>query len=73
MHARTHRSTLFNSVLVGRIAHIMYTICGIAFNIAYFLADTAHPDRFVFFSIGQYGIPAGNGHVWQQTLRFLDQ
>ncbi|MCW5850086.1 MAG: DUF3828 domain-containing protein [Anaerolineae bacterium] len=42
-------------------------------GIAYFLADTAHPDRFVFFSIGQYGIPAGNGRVWQQTLRFLDQ
>ena len=42
-------------------------------GIAYFLADTAHPDRFVFFSIGQYAIPAGGNRVWQQTLRFLDQ
>ena len=41
-------------------------------GIAYFLADTAHPDRFLFFSIGQYPIPAGNGRVWQQTIRFLD-
>ncbi len=41
-------------------------------GIAYFLADTAHPDRFLFFSIGQYGIPAEDNTVWQQTIRFLD-
>ena len=40
-------------------------------GLAYFMEDTAHPDRFVFFSIGQYYIPAGNGQPWQTTLRIL--
>ena len=41
-------------------------------GIAYFLADTAHPDRFLFFSIGQYGIPLGKDRTWQSSIVFLD-
>ena len=45
-------------------------------GLAYFLADSQHPDRFVFLSIGQYGIPASRTgdtvRPWQVTLRFLD-
>jgi hypothetical protein len=41
-------------------------------GIAYFLADTAHPDRFLFFSIGQYAIPLGKGRTWQSSIGFLD-
>jgi hypothetical protein len=39
---------------------------------AYFLADTAHPDRFLFFSIGQYVIPLGKDRTWQSSIGFLD-
>jgi hypothetical protein len=41
-------------------------------GIAYFLADTAHPDRFLFFSIGQYAIPLGKDRTWQSSIVFLD-
>jgi hypothetical protein len=40
-------------------------------GLAYFVADANHPTQFVFFSIGQYGIPAGPQKPWQTTLRFL--
>lgn len=40
-------------------------------GINFFLADTNHPDIFLFFSIGQYGINADNGQMWQSTIRFL--
>jgi hypothetical protein len=42
----------------------------------YFIADSKHPDKFVFFSIGQYAILANtdqkNPITWQDTLEFLD-
>lgn len=41
-------------------------------GLRYFLEDTNHPDRFVFFNIGQYGITAGEGITWQETIRFLE-
>ena len=41
-------------------------------GMAYFLADTAHPDRFLFFSIGQYVIPLGEDRTWQSSIGFLD-
>ena len=41
-------------------------------GMAYFLADTAHPDRFLFFSIGQYVIPLGKDRTWQSSIVFLD-
>jgi hypothetical protein len=41
-------------------------------GMAYFLADTAHPDRFLFFSIGQYMIPLGKDRTWQSSIGFLD-
>jgi hypothetical protein len=41
-------------------------------GLAYFLADTDYPDRFVFYSIGQYGILAGPGRPWQSSLRFIN-
>ncbi len=40
-------------------------------GIAYFATDTQHPDKFVFFSIGQYAIDAGPSLPWQSTLKFL--
>jgi putative hemolysin len=44
-----------------------YTVVG---GIGYFMADPAHPTRFLFFSIGQYGIRAGDEQAWQGTVRF---
>lgn len=45
-------------------------------GISYFVADTNHPDKFVFFSIGQYGIAAdpdgADRRMWQETIEFLD-
>lgn len=41
-------------------------------GIRYFLGDSQHPDRFLFFSIGQYAIKAGADLAWQDTIRFLD-
>lgn len=40
-------------------------------GISFFLADANHPDIFLFFSIGQYGIKADNSQMWQGTIRFL--
>lgn len=42
-------------------------------DILYFLTDKNHPDRLLFFHIGQYGIPAGsdskgNALSWQDTI-----
>lgn len=42
-------------------------------GISYFLGDKNHPDKFVFFSIGQYLInkaPTGE-QGWQDTIEFL--
>jgi hypothetical protein len=44
-----------------------YTVIG---GIGYFQADAQHPDRFLFFSIGQYGILAGDALPWPATIRF---
>jgi putative hemolysin len=44
-----------------------YTVVG---GIGYFQAGAARPDRFLFFSIGQYGIMAAEGTSWQETVRF---
>jgi putative hemolysin len=44
-----------------------YTVVG---GIGYFQADAAHPTQFLFFSIGQYGIMAGENLPWQETIRF---
>ncbi len=46
-------------------------------GIRYFLGDEQHPDKFLFFSIGQYGIPLDQGiesgsKLWQDTIRFID-
>lgn len=42
-------------------------------GISYFLMDEDHPDKFVFFSIGQYAILAGSDDLtWQDTIEFLD-
>ncbi|MDB5057684.1 MAG: hypothetical protein JWO59_1156, partial [Chloroflexi bacterium] len=40
-------------------------------GISYFLADSRHPDKYLFFSIGQYPIAAGSGKAWQDTIQFL--
>ena len=44
-----------------------YTAVG---GIGYFQADTLHPEKFLFFSIGQYAILAGDELPWQDTIRF---
>ena len=42
-------------------------------GISYFLMDGEIPNKFVFFSIGQYAISAGAGDLaWQDTIVFLD-
>jgi len=43
-------------------------------GISYFLADSTHPDKFLFLSIGQYAIMADekNNQAWQDTIKFLD-
>lgn len=40
-------------------------------GISFFLADSNHPEIFLFFSIGQYGIKADSSKMWQETIRFL--
>jgi hypothetical protein len=42
-------------------------------GISYFLADPAHPNIFLFVSIGQYGIPVSSQSktMWQDTIQFL--
>lgn len=45
-----------------------YTAVG---GLNYFLMDKDHPDKFVFFSIGQYAIDSGIGDkYWQNTITF---
>ncbi|MCK5466522.1 hypothetical protein KAI56_03445 [Candidatus Parcubacteria bacterium] len=42
---------------------------------SYFLMDSNHPDRFAFFSIGQYSIPVALEGVeifWQDTFKFIE-
>ena len=46
-----------------------YTMFG---GSAYFMADSAHPDRFFFFKIGQDVILGAEGYPWQDTLRVID-
>jgi|GEM_PF-1767969 len=41
-------------------------------GIRYFLEDIKHPDKFVFFSIGQEAIMANETQTWQDTITFLD-
>jgi hypothetical protein len=43
-----------------------YTVVG---GIGYFQSDPLHPDRFLFLSIGQYAILAGDDQPWQETIR----
>lgn len=46
-----------------------YTAVG---GLNYFLFDPGHPDKFIFFSIGQYAIDSGIGDKnWQNTIKFL--
>ncbi len=40
-------------------------------GIRYFLQDNNHPSKFLFFSIGQYGITSGSDKGWQQTVQIL--
>ena len=44
-----------------------YTVVG---GIGYFQSDPRHPDKFLFLSIGQYSILAGDDQPWQETIRF---
>jgi hypothetical protein len=44
-----------------------YTVVG---GIGYFRSDPLHPDKFLFLSIGQYAILAGDDQPWQETIRF---
>ncbi len=39
-------------------------------GIAYFAELKNKPDKFVFFSIGQYLVMAGNNSSWQDTFKF---
>jgi hypothetical protein len=36
-----------------------------------FLADSEHPTALLFFSIGQYSVPAGENQDWFHTVRFI--
>ncbi|MCL5438771.1 MAG: hypothetical protein M1268_02150 [Patescibacteria group bacterium] len=38
---------------------------------AYFLEDKNHPDRMLFFSIGQYAIMSEGGKTWQETIKIF--
>lgn len=42
-------------------------------NLTFFLGDSEHPDKLLFFSIGQTTIPSSSAPQvsWQDTLRFL--
>ncbi len=42
-------------------------------NLTFFLGDSAHPDKLLFFSIGSTSIPSSSNPqvTWQDTLRFL--
>lgn len=41
-------------------------------GVSYFLMDKNHPEKFAFFSIGQYAIMADDDTTWQKTFRFVD-
>lgn len=42
-------------------------------GISYFLEDTNHPSKYVFFSIGQYPIDSEDKtKTWEKTIEFLD-
>jgi hypothetical protein len=36
----------------------------------FYLADTAHPEKYLRVEIGQYSIPAGEELDWENTIRF---
>ncbi|QQS44489.1 hypothetical protein IPM65_02735 [Candidatus Roizmanbacteria bacterium] len=40
-------------------------------GIRYFWYDSAHPETYLFFSIGQYGIPVTSTENWQDTVRLI--
>ena len=44
-----------------------YTVVGC---IGYFQSDALHPSKFLFLSIGQYTIMAGDHQAWQETISF---
>ena len=44
-----------------------YTVVG---GIGYFQSDALHPSKFLFLSIGQYTILAGDHQAWQETISF---
>jgi putative hemolysin len=44
-----------------------YTVVG---GIGYFQSDALHPSKFLFLSIGQYTILAGDNQAWQETISF---
>lgn len=39
-------------------------------GLRYFIYDQNHPDKFLYFDIGQYFIPV-NGRPWQETIKML--
>ena len=41
-------------------------------GLAFFAADSAHPDTFAFFSIGQYAIMSADDAAWQNTFLFIN-
>lgn len=41
-------------------------------GLSYFLGDKTHPTKYVYFSIGQYGIQASGNKGWQETLQISD-
>ncbi len=41
-------------------------------GVSYFMMDPRYPDRFVYFSIGQYYIGTRNRESWQDTFEFID-
>lgn len=61
----------------GMIENTTYTYNRSA-GIVYFMMDTNHPDKFVFFSVGQdnfLGKPTtenGLTTTWNQTIRFTN-
>lgn len=41
-------------------------------GLSYFLEDTGHPNKFLFFSIGQYAIYSDENTLWQNTIKIID-
>ncbi len=55
----------------GKVCPYLYTFLGNGTE--YFLADTAHPTKYLFLNIGQSGLPlVGLDYDWQGTISFLD-